>query len=368
MSVRTTIIGLVVLLVAGGVRGDELYVGTLKYSSVTVTGIDDCQLVYRTPAGVESERLLNTITQLVLVGRDDFNAAEQALADDDTKAAFRAYERARATSDEAWIKELILFRQLLAFQRDHQIDRALELWRRLCKPENGSDNARAMMPGKEAFGEPGSTANAQAIQGLLLDRPKQDETNFDRAVTKLLLDLYTHEGDDEGASREAARLAGQPMTDDGDGAGDASTDGPRSETNLGERLAAATVLMDGVSAAGWTRAVETIEADLHQYPDDMLSEALLVLGLATRKQAGAAEGDEGRRLLLEAGVHFMYVATFFADSDEAAQAMFEAGTINEEIGNARAARKVYAAVLAKYGHLPIAEQATAALEALEKTD
>ena len=369
MSIRTTTIGLIVLLGAASLQADELRVETLKYANITIIGVEDGELIYRMQTGGESRRVINTITQITLVDRDEFNAAERALADGDVEVALKGYGRALALAEEPWLKEVIRFRQLLAFQRDRQIDRALELWRRLCKPETGSANAMAMMPGEEAFGEAGSTTNAQAIAGLLQDRPGEDTSDFDRAVTKLLLDLYTFEGDDEAASREAARLAGQPATDiDDGGSGDAS-DGLRSESDLSRRLAAATVLMNGPAETGWAQAVETIEADLNDYPDDMLAEALLVLGRAVRKQSGVTDGDGGRALLLESGVHFMYVVTFFASSDEAAEALFEAGTICEEIENVRAARQAYVAVQTRYSHLPVAEKATAALEALDnKTD
>jgi tetratricopeptide (TPR) repeat protein len=364
MSSRTTTIGLVLLLSAAFAQADDLRIGTLKYAKITVIGVEDSELIYRTQAGIESRRVVNEITQITLVDRVDFNAGEKALADGDPNAALKSYGRALALADTDWLKQLVRYRQLLAFQKDKQIDRAIELWRRLCKPENGSENAMAMMPGEDAFGEAGSTANQQAIKGLLQDRPDRDTSDYDRAITKLLLDLYTFEGDDEAASTEAARLAGQPapgteVEDDG------SEDGPRSETNLSERLAAATVLMNGRSESGWAQAIETIEADLHQYSDDMLAEALFILAHATRKQAGVTEGDEGRVLLLEAGVHYMYVVTFFPASDEAGEALLEAGAINEEIGNIRAARQAYAAVRTRYGHLPVVDKASAALEALD---
>ena len=375
MVARSTTIGLLVLMAAVAAQADELRIETLKYANVTVIGVEDSELIYRVQGGKDdSRRLVNSITQIALADRDDFNAGEASLVAGELEAAFKSYDRALALASEAWLKQLIRYRQLLAYERNHQIDRALELWRRLCRPEKSSENAMAMMPGVDAFGEPGSLANSQAISGLLLDRPDTDMTSFDRAVTKLLLDLYKHEGDDEAASREAARLAGQPIPG-GDGEpGDGPTDGPGGQA-LSERLSAATVLMTGDTAAGWAQAIDTINADLHEYPEDMLAEALLVLGLATRKQADAATEDpdaadgEARTLLLEAGIHLMYVATFFPESPEAAEALFETGRINEAIGNVRAARQAYAAVQARYGHLDMAEKAAEALRALDtKTD
>jgi len=367
MTRAVTIITLL-LVAAGTAWPDEIIVGGVRYLNVTITGINDSMLLFRTAAGVQTQRILKEVDRITLADNAAFNTAEDALAQGRAQEGLRQYQNAARVAQDAWVKTLASYRQLRIYEQQKQIDRALSMWRRVCRPESGSENALAMMPTEAVFGEPGSQANAAAIAALNEGRPRRDATELDRAITRLLLALYQHEGDVDGTAREAGRLAGEvPPDEPGDVADDADVP-PPGRDDIGGRLQAAEAFLG--TPGGYANAARTIEADLHNYPEALLARALLVWGKATRQHADAmaqTEGaaDEARLAMLEAGLHLMYVATFFPDSPEAPEALFEAGRVNEAIGNPRAARQAYDAVRTRYGHTPLADRAGEAIERLD---
>ncbi len=358
---RHAIIAMVCLAVTASGWADEVTAGRIPFRNVIVTGVSDCQLVFRTAAGSTSKRPLAEITSIRLDDYDEFTSAEQALLAGNINDALRTYVQASADTTEPWLKTLINIRRVDALNRDGRLGEALRLWKRVYDANKGSANALALMP--TTPGPMGSNANTQAIEYLKSIRPEDGSSELGQAVSKLLMAVYEADGDTEAAAREASGT----FTDAAD-----DSDGPDSSAggSVEDRLRAAKLMLNSPERA--SQVAQAIQNDLHEYDLDLLGEAIMVWAKATRMQADAAaeagEDDEARRLLAEAGVHFMYVATFFPDSPQAAEALFEAGRVNEGIGNPRAAWSAYDAVRTLYPDSEMAGRAEAAITELDSSD
>lgn len=359
---RHAIIAMVCLAAtAAGGWADEVTAGKIPFRNVIVTGVSDCKIVFRTSAGSTAEQLLADVTSIRLDDYDEFTSAEQALLAGNIDDALRTYVRASADTTEPWLKALINIRRVAALNRDGRLGEALLLWKRIYDANKASANALALMPTTPA--PMGSDANTQAIEFLKSIRPEDRASELGQAVSKLLMAVYEAEGDTEAAAQEASGT----FTDGPD-----DSDGPDSSAtgSIEDRLHAAKLMLTNPERA--PQVAQAIQKDLHSYDLDLLGEALMVLAKATRMQADAAteagQDDEARRLLAEAGVHFMYVATFFSDSPEAAEALFEAGRVNEAIGNPRAAWSAYDAVRTLYPDSEMVGPAEAAITELDSSD
>ncbi|MHC4561221.1 MAG: hypothetical protein ACYS8X_00440 [Planctomycetota bacterium] len=360
------LIGCVVLAMAAAtLQADDVSKGRLTHRGVTVTGINDGELTFRKSTGDVLKVSLSELTAVSLDGHDSFNTAEAALKDKNYDEALRGYRAAMQQATQRWQKDLIQFRRLRTFDTAARIDKALELWKQLCQQSRNSEKILAMMP--KTLGEAGSSANAAAIKLLTTDRPAADTSDYDARVTELLMNLYEQEGRDEEVAREAARLAGEAVADEEDEATDDEEDEVVDEARPADpsaRLKAAKVRLD--QAGGAAAVVGWITEDLDSYDEEMLAEAMLLLGKAKRMLADQAADDADqaekvRQLRLEAGIHLMIVAALYADAPEAAEALFEAAGINEALGNMAAARNAYDTVRSRYADSPFAQQATDAL-------
>jgi TolA-binding protein len=73
---------------------------------------------------------------------------------------------------------------------------------------------------------------------------------------------------------------------------------------------------------------------------------------------------DARKELTEAGLNFMRIVAFFPSSNQAPEALFLAGKVNEKLGNQAAARKAYQAVRQHFGETKFGPRATKALGGL----
>ena len=174
-------------------------------------------------------------------------------------------------------------------------------------------------------------------------------------MARLLLRLYQLEGRDA----EAEQLLGL-FGDDDDGAPAAIE---LIAGDLLQRLSRSRAMLD--RPGGPERVIETLTADLPLYDTDLLPEALLVLGYARQRVAEAGEGEVARAALVRAGLDFMHVATYFPRSPLAGEALYEAGRVNQALGNLLAARRAYESVVSGYADSDVAASAAAALSEME---
>ena len=334
------------LAVSGVAAGDEINVGGLTRRG-TIVGVDDGQVVYRSSGGAERTVSLAEIESISLEGQSEFNAAETALAEGQFDQAIRNYTVAGGAARDPWVRQLIDLRKMQALDGAGRLDEALRLWQQTVGRGAASGNMLALMPATLA--PAGSDANAAAIDLLAAAMGDSIETDTDQAIARLLLRLYQLEGLDAEAEQLLAMFGGED---------DAPVVVERIEGDLGQRLGRARAMLD--RPGGPDRVIETITADLNLYDTDLLPEALLVLGYASQRVAEAGEGEDAQAALVQAGLSFMHVATFFPRSSVAGEALYQAGRVNQALGDRLAARRAYEAVVSGYSENAAAAAAVAA--------
>jgi len=349
---RTVITVCAVCLAVSGVAAgqDEINLGGLTRRG-TLVGVNDGQIVYQSTGGAERTVSLAEVESISLNDQAEFNAAETALVAGQFDQAIRNYALASGNAREPWVQQLITLRKMKALDGAGRLPEALRMWQQQAG-RNVSANMLALMP--KTLAPAGSDANAGAIDLLAAMMGDSVETDTDRAVAQLLLRLYQLEGRDA----EAGELIGLFGDDE-----DAPRVIERIEGDLTQRLDRARAMLD--RTGGPERVVETLTADLNLYDTDLLPEALLVLGYARKKLAEAGEGDDARASLVQAGLSFMHVATYFPRSPVAGEALYEAARVNEVLGDRLAARRAYEAVVSGYADSDAATSAAAALREME---
>jgi len=234
-----------------------------------------------------------------------------------------------------------------AMDADGRINEAVKMWLKALTDYNFSANARALIP--SVLAERGDETNREAFDLLEAKRAETDanaEQELWLAIAELQLKIAELEGDTENAER----IAEEKIAVAGD--------------NPEIRLRSAEVLINEPAKA--PDVVEIVTGDLYLYGQRQLPQALLLLGKA---QAMLAEvDDQNRTLLLDAGNNLMYVVVFFADSPQVAEAYYLAAGVNNQLGNAEAARTAYQAVQTDYADSPFAAKAGNALTAMENVD
>jgi len=119
----------------------------------------------------------------------------------------------------------------------------------------------------------------------------------------------------------------------------------------------------------YAQAAKAVTDVLRQLDRESLSEALSVRAKALLAQA-ATETDkkEKQKLMQEAGLDFMRVATFFRGTPRAGESLFLAGKIMASLPerpNRAAAVNAYKAVERDYAGTPIGQKASVALKTLK---
>ncbi len=97
-----------------------------------------------------------------------------------------------------------------------------------------------------------------------------------------------------------------------------------------------------------------------------LRQALAAQGVHIDELKAPAMGQEKQKLLLEAGLNFMRVYTFFKASEIANEALYEAAVVNVELGNKPAARAAFKMVIERSAGSAIGKKAVEGLESLDK--
>jgi len=118
----------------------------------------------------------------------------------------------------------------------------------------------------------------------------------------------------------------------------------------------------------YAQAAKAVNDVLHQLDRDSLSEAISIRAKALLGQAASVTDKKRKQeLMLEAGLDFMRVATFFRGSPQAGESLFLAGQIMARLPerpNTAAAANAYKVVARDYAGTPIGQKATVALNTL----
>ncbi len=324
---RKTTIFLTVLAASAMAFADDVVVGGLPYSGVTVKSADEFSITIRTRGGLRAKDLADVST-ISLDRSPLFNKAEKLLEAKRYAQAVGAYDKARKAESVAWRKKLIRARRLLALKRGGLLARAVREWLAITD-ENASskDNLSRsirLAPSKAAV--KGSKENAGAIVLLEAKDGKLKAGAYRTAVRRLLMKLYLAEGRAEKAAKLAEQLTGSQSVTPGGGAKTPSTAG------LQTKLEAARAFIDRRQA---DKVLEIIEPSLKRFTPEQLSQALLLRGKAQLIKYRKAKD---RRMLLQAGLNFMRVVVFYPQAQETSEALYLAGIVNIELGNKQAAR------------------------------
>lgn len=364
---------LAVVLLAGVALGDEVNIGGLPRRG-TVIGADGFSVTLRLGGGREVSSNVAKVREITLTGRTAFNTAESLYADGKYAAAIQAYQRAARQVDQKWLGRLIRYRKYLAMDKAGQINQAVEEWLGLVEEHEG---ARAVLKARPTkMGKKGSKDNAKAIRLLEAKLQREKSGAFADAIKQVLLDLYRQEGRRE----DAARLAGGTLAEDDDGKDD---DEPRNGSDTGpvvprgdadKVLQAASIIIaqagdpeakltDAQRVAKASGALKSLQAKVKSFPMGDLAPALLWMGKA--QLVIHDHSKDARKELVQAGLNFMRVVTFFTASTQTPEALFLAGQVNEKLGNRNAARQAYAAIKEHFSNTKFASKASKALDALD---
>jgi hypothetical protein len=353
---------LAIVAVGAAAAADEIYLGKLPVPT-TIVDAKDFVITYRSGGGRIRQKALSEITMLQISGRADFNEGERLLRDGKPAEAAKAYDRAFRNAIQDWLRRLIRYRRLAALDAAGLIDRAAEEWLIVADELNASPASLRARPSTP--GEKGSRRNARAI-ALLAEKLKSvRQKAYQQAASTLLLELYEKEGRHEEAEAliravglDRPRPEGEPKTRPGPAVG-----------ALAGRLKAAAFLVRRAErqrdAAVAGEAIRALEADRLRCNRDELETALLLMG---RAQMIAYENSpkKDRELLLQAGLNFMRVATFYPFGRNVPEAMYRAGEVNAALGNQAAALNAFRMVVQRHGDSEFARAAAGAIEGLSK--
>ncbi len=363
MPSRILLILTLVALPAPVVLGDELRVDGLRYPSVQIIDVREYQVVSLINGRPVASQLGKT--ELISVsGRRDFNRAESLLdpskPEDQRKPAdaIRAYKSSLEKGGADWLKRLIRYRLIRAFEQSGQIDQAVGTWVEMIDDKADAVAGLALaVPTTTA--QKGSRSNALAIQKLQQVRKELENKALSQAANSLLLSLYRKEGRSDDAARLAGTIAGGDSGDTGDGSDPSGpVTGPAAPRG---QLEALSVLVQGAernaSASQASQAEQKLQQRLPSLDSTQLPQALYLLARAQAVQSGRAKK-------INAGLNFMRVVTYFPASRQAPASLLQAGKISQALGNAKGASQAFRAIVQSYPQASEAAQARELLQSL----
>ena len=259
-------------------------------------------------------------------------------------AAIRAYEAAAGLKVSVHVKTIIDYRLLSALDRAGWIDQAASKWLLLADREDAVASVIACRP--QTLGEKGDPRNAKAINILGARVRGMKDKKYRTATLDLLIRLLSIEG----RSDDIARYLPKAGADDD----------PRMK------------LLRGVAFLNnkeYAQAAKAVNDVLRQLDKESLSEALSVRAKALLAQSDAeTDKKKKQKLMQEAGLDFMRVATFFRGTPQAGESLFLAGKIMASLPerpNRAAAINAYKVVERDYAGTPIGQKASVALQTLK---
>ncbi len=347
----------VLVLLCSPSLGDEVKVRDRHvYKEVRIFRVKDCEVTFLFSTKQTITKPLSELEYVRIDGQSWFNKAEKLLLKGEFSEALKAYDLAEETAPRKWMKELIRLRRLQVMDQCGMIEQAVLLWLEIVKENGASKNSLTLRPSK--LGPKGSNQNSKVIAILEVEFKKSGSTALKTAIETLLLDLYKVEGIHKKASDLAKDIATRPVEAD---LPDAAEQG-----ELAAKLKAAEVMVQEAEIASAAKALEMIESNLPKFSYSDHSAAYLLRGKARTVLAEKSKDEKlSRRHLLDAGLDFMRVVTYFPGSVEAPEALFEAGRVNLALKNFSAARVAFATVVSRYGKSSWATKASSVIGELK---
>ncbi len=342
----------------------------LVYDPVTILGVADGVIRFQ----MKGSTISKPISELALVGISDdkdFTLAEDLFQQGKSAEAEKAYSAAQRPAAADWKKTLIDYRLLAVSESAGQIDKATARWLKIVddalrdshgRTPGASTGALALRPRKLAPAQ--NEANDRAI-ALLKGKVKEAASDaYVKAIRQLLVDLYERQGKLDEAKAEVAKLAGKSETPDTQTS--SAKTGPETppvgSADVQLRLASLSL-----KQGQYEQVVNQLQPKMNRFTADDLPSAMLLLGRA-KLELSKQDQDESatEKMLLEAGLDLMRVVVFFGSSDEAPDALLSAGQVNERLGNTKAAKAAYSAVVEKFAQSPAAGESQKAMETMKK--
>ena len=332
--------------VKSGAKGAEL-----QLKNITIKAVRDGKLFF-TINQRESQRDIEDVSRLELVGEAAFNAAEKAFAEAGTLEGDRAkaryaeavtgYQTTLGSTTKPWLKDFVAARIQTAAPRSGRFDAAIASW--LATVQKDPAAGMKAKPSLEGL-DPKSTYLTQAAKSLQEALNEARSAEEKRAYLDLLGDVQNHMGDLEGAAKTAearVQLGGNP-----------------------EEIAAVTVQLAQLDLANKrydAAAARLARLDLNTLPDGPKADALFVL--AESKSAALKDGTPPEQLK-DLAIDYMRVVVM-PGNEHAGAALLKVAQIHEMLKDAETALKVYQQVVREHANTPAAQAAQQNIERLGK--
>jgi len=375
---RLGVLGSVLAAMAAGARADLITpVRGPVYSDSRIIRVEGGAVVFRLLGTTVRSMPISRIRTIEVPGLDNFNQAEKLLSAEppQPRQALGLYGTVQPMASRPWLETLVRYRRIQALDQLARIDEAVKEWLAAMDAEGGAVDALrpTNLPDK------GSPANRQAIE-ILQTKLQQirNKPDYRQAAGRVLMELYLREG----MSAKADALAEQVAIEGGPG----SARRPETPARGGEaarkpsgNAAAATppaparadlplqalqrLIRPGQDGQTLRKAIGKLETARRSADDTQLPLVLLLTGKAQLLVALSSRDERGA-MLRQAGLNLMRVFAHYPDAMEAPEALYLAAKVNVELGNLRAARAAYQAVVNRYSRSKIAPLAQQALRAL----
>lgn len=329
-------------------RGDTVKLTNRPaFRNVAVVGFRGGRVIFRGVSGQYLRKPLPEVEWLTIAGAPDLSAAERATTTGDWGRAVPTYEAALEAAGERWLRDLVRFRLLTAYDRAGRFDRAVALYVELL-------GAHPDLAARFAPRHPGpvdSDVNRQARATLVRVLAADAASPGAGALRALQLELMLYEGLERRPEARTAPTTSGPATTSlpstgpaSDGpigilGGDEAKPRPAPASSPAVQLPSDSFVLDAAQAA----------CDAEQY-----SRAVQLIELALPHVASAEQGPW--RLLLgrcrirvgrpaEAASDLLSLAETDPDAARAALALYYAGLAHERMGRADVAGKLYEELL-----------------------
>jgi hypothetical protein len=352
----------ILALIAGALVGsaalaDDVYVKSgaseLPLKNVTIRMVKDGQIFF-TLNGRETNRDIDVVNRIEVVGEDKFNAAEKsfaaALVTSDEKAAMPKYADAvngyqsAMSSNKQWLKDFAAARLEIAAPRSGRFDLGLSAW----LASLPKDPALAMKK-KPQFSmlEKNNAYLTNAIKTLKTAANSSGKPDERRAILDLLSEIQTYTGDEDGAMATQIALA--------ELGGD-----PALKAKIKTRIARG--LIGKKDFAGAQKQLADVDPSvLHEI------ERAEYEFVSAEIDGQAINANTNADTLKDVAIKYMRVVAANPTSADAGESLLQVAKIHELLKEPETALKIYKQVAKEHANTPAGEAAGKSVERLGKT-
>lgn len=347
-------VGALLLVSAGGVLADSIYVGTLARNDVKVlayrNGVIEFTIQGRSVDPVPADR----VSRLELDDEPVFTKADRAFAEGDYAAAADGYAASLKSSTKPWLSAWILPRLLRSADAAGKLDLATGAFIQLA--ESDLKTAMELRPTIREAPDQAQLASAvsqlKRASGGNVGSPARRQ-----AILSMLLDVTRAQGDLAGASAVADELLKAAPSD----LADPAVARLVADIHLNiARLA--------IDQKDYAKALNQIESNRQLFADPR-QQAVALYDIAMLRDL--ISKDESPDALKDRALDYMRavaVARQTPDKANVPQSLFRVAQIQEKLGDRKTASALYGEVAAEYKGTPVAANAAKEQQRLkEKT-